>query len=85
MKANKKIKSDISTFYAANKMNITNREVLTLLSFADSQKFYLTKFGVDTTVVDSLNKDLLQHYSTMVIKINDNGHVNIIIIIIIII
>ena len=66
MKANKKIKSDISTFYAANKANITNREVLTLLSFADSQKYYLTKFGVDTTVVDALNKDLFQHYSTMV-------------------
>lgn len=65
-KANKKIKSDISTFYAANKDNITNREVLTLLSFADSQKYHLSKFGVDTSVVDTLQADLLQHYSTMV-------------------
>jgi hypothetical protein len=65
-KANKKIKSDISTFYAANKNNITIREVLTLLTFADSQKYYLSKFGVDTTVVDALNSDLLKHYRTMV-------------------
>lgn len=67
-KANKKIKSDISTFYAANKNNITIREVLTLLTFADSQKYYLSKFGVDTTVVDVLNADLLKHYRTMVRK-----------------
>lgn len=65
-KANKKIKNDISTFYAANKADITNREVLTLLSFADSQKYHLSKFGVDTSVVDTLQADLLKHYSTMV-------------------
>jgi flagellin-like hook-associated protein FlgL len=65
-KANKKIKNDISTFYAANKTDITNREVLTLLSFADSQKYHLSKFGVDTSVVDTLQSDLLKHYSTMV-------------------
>lgn len=68
-KANKKIKSDISTFYDANKANITNREVLTLLSFADSQKYHLSKFGVDTSVVDTLQGELLQHYSTMVVTL----------------
>jgi hypothetical protein len=61
-KANRKIKSDIKTFYSQNKNTLNNRDLLTMLSFADSQKHTLAKFGVDTTVVTELNADLLRQY-----------------------
>ena len=64
-KANIKIKNDIRTFYLTNKNNLNNRDLLSLLSFADSQLHILQKFGVDTTVVLSLNEDLLKQYCTV--------------------
>ena len=38
------------------------RDLLTLLSFADSQMHTLAKFGVDTKVISDLNTDLLRQY-----------------------
>jgi hypothetical protein len=64
-KANIKIKNDIRTFYVTNKNNLNNRDLLTLLSFADSQLHILQKFGVDTSVVLALNEDLLKQYCTV--------------------
>jgi hypothetical protein len=37
-------------------------DLLTLLSFADSQMQTLAKFGVDTKVISDLNTDLLRQY-----------------------
>eukprot|EP00602_Paraphysomonas_sp_CaronLab_P010362 CAMPEP_0185023544 /NCGR_PEP_ID=MMETSP1103-20130426/6202_1 /TAXON_ID=36769 /ORGANISM="Paraphysomonas bandaiensis, Strain Caron Lab Isolate" /LENGTH=1103 /DNA_ID=CAMNT_0027556179 /DNA_START=252 /DNA_END=3563 /DNA_ORIENTATION=- len=64
-KANRKIKTDIKTFYATNKDNMNNRDLLTLLSFADSQMHTLEKFGVDTKVISDLNSDLLRQYTSV--------------------
>lgn len=64
-KANIKIKNDIRTFYVTNKNNLNNRDLLTLLSFTDSQLHILQKFGVDTSVVLALNVDLLKQYCTV--------------------
>ena len=48
---NQKIKSDIKSFYLQNKSILTNREILTLLSFTDTQIHTLNSYGVDTTTV----------------------------------
>lgn len=55
------------------------RDLLTLLSFSDSQLQTLAKFGVDTKVVSDLNTDLLRQYvsvsqqlmKTWMIRIHD--------------
>lgn len=58
-----KIREDIATFYVNNRADIGNRDLLTLLSFANRQEHVLRTFGVDTTVVTELSKDLLLQYT----------------------
>ena len=45
------------------------RDMLTLLSFADRQKFELTKFGVDTSYVTEFYSELLKQYSGTMTKL----------------
>lgn len=68
-KANRKIKNDIKTFYMTKKEEINNRDLLTLLSFADSQTHILQKFGVDTKIISDLNVDLLRQYNSVTAKL----------------
>ncbi len=45
-----------------NRSDISNKDLLTLLSFADKQEHVLRRFGVDTTVITELSKDLSLQY-----------------------
>jgi hypothetical protein len=51
------------------KDEINNRDLLTLLSFADSQTHILQKFGVDTKIISDLNVDLLRQYMSVTAKL----------------
>jgi hypothetical protein len=67
-KADEKIRRDISTFYEMNKATLSNRDLLTLLVFADTQEDTLNKYGVDTSVVTELANELLKSYQVIIKK-----------------
>jgi hypothetical protein len=58
------LKDDVKTFYAANMANMPYVDMLTLLSFADSQKHELSKLGVDTRYITDFYQELLQQYTS---------------------
>lgn len=58
------IREDIKTFYSSNKASIRYQDMLTLLSFADQQKYELSKFKVDTSYLNEFYFDLLKQYKS---------------------
>jgi hypothetical protein len=60
--AHNMIREDIKTFYASNKASMRYQDMLTLLSFADQQKYELSKFKVDTSYLNEFYFDLLKQY-----------------------
>lgn len=48
-KANVLIREDITKYYDANKNTMESKDILTLLSFADTHVHLLRKFGIDTS------------------------------------
>ena len=59
------IQDEIQIFYIQNKDSLGYKDMLTLLSFADQQKYELSRYGVDINYINNFYVELLKQYTSI--------------------